>query len=81
MTCRELVEFLSEYLGESLPAEQRGAFESHLSDCQECRAYLSSFQATIRLGKSSFCRTDDRIPGDVPEELVRAVLAARLAER
>ncbi len=79
MTCRELVEFLTEHVAHALPADQRAVFERHLIDCEDCRHYLSSFQATIRLSRGAFCGSDDGIPADVPEALVVAVLSARRA--
>ncbi len=77
MTCRELVEFLNHYLDGSLSSEPRTALDHHLSTCQECRAYLKSYQATIQLGQATFCGAGNKIPDEVPEELVQAVLKAR----
>ncbi len=72
MTCREVVEFLAEYLSAELPLDQRRAFDEHLKACPECRAYLQSYAAAVKLGKAASGQ-----PEPVPEELVRAVLAAR----
>lgn len=77
ITCREIADFLMAYLDRELPEGQRCAFEQHLGDCPGCVRYLRSYEATVRLGK---CLCDDAAaqpPGDVPEELVRAILAAR----
>jgi anti-sigma factor RsiW len=77
MTCRELVEFLSAYLAGELAREERGRFEEHLAVCPECARYLRSYEETIALARGAFAHPDDPVPADVPEELVRAVLAAR----
>jgi anti-sigma factor RsiW len=77
MTCRELVEFLMDYLDGVLPEPERSCFEEHLGECPDCVAYLASYQEAIRLGKEACTAGDDSIPPDVPEDLVRAVLAAR----
>ncbi len=74
MTCRELSEFLSDYLERSLPPDVSAAFERHLKLCPPCVSYLRSFEETIRLGKDA-CKGCD--PPEVPEELIRAVLKAR----
>lgn len=77
MTCRDLVEFLTDYLSGELSAEQRAVFEDHLTECDACVAYLKSYQETVRLGTAAFVQSDEQVPAEVPEELVQAVLAAR----
>ena len=81
MTCRELTDFLADYLSDEMPAAQRSAFEGHLTLCRQCRHYLTSYQATIRMGKAALRASDDAVPPEVPEGLVQAVLAARQARR
>ena len=76
MTCRELVGFLADYLAGDLPAEVRRVFEAHLGECPECVTYLRSYADTVQLVRGS-AETDDALPPEVPERLVRAVLAAR----
>jgi hypothetical protein len=39
--------------------------------------YLESYRETIRLGKEAFAHEAKDTPAEVPEELVRAILAAR----
>ena len=77
MTCREVIEFLMDYLSGELPSDQRAAFDEHLGECPECVAYLKSYQETVALGKEVFRHPDEEVPDDVPEDLVRAILAAR----
>lgn len=78
-TCRELIEFLHAYLDGELEPGRRRLFEEHLAACPPCRDYLDSYRATVALAGVAFegCAPDDPPPGEVPEELVRAVLAAR----
>ena len=76
MTCKELVEFLMDYLDGLLSEPERRRFEEHLGECPDCVAYLATYQEAVRLGKEA-CTAGDSIPTDVPEELVRAILAAR----
>jgi anti-sigma factor RsiW len=47
MTCRELVELVTEYLEGTLPAAERRRFEAHLSGCRHCRAYLAQMRMTV----------------------------------
>ena len=76
MTCKELVEFLMDYLDGLLSEPERRRFEEHLGECPVCVADLATYQEAVRLGKEA-CTAGDSIPTDVPEELVRAILAAR----
>ena len=42
MKCRELAEFLIDYVSGELPDETRVHFELHLTRCRNCHAYLIS---------------------------------------
>lgn len=85
LTCREFIEFLMEYLDRALPDQRLSEFERHLGSCTSCQAYLHNYQATVRLGKAAFAGAldpagadlDGAVPEDVPEDLVKAILAAR----
>ncbi len=77
MTCRELAEFLMAYVEGELPAAQREEFDRHNADCPPCEAYMTTYRQTITLGKSICQDPEGPVPEDVPEELVRAILAAR----
>jgi anti-sigma factor RsiW len=76
LSCRELIEFLADYLDAALPPAQQAAFEAHLALCPDCVDYLASYRETIRLGKLAFS-PDPELPEDVPAELIDAILAAR----
>lgn len=76
MTCREVADFLDDYLGGELVAETRGRFEAHLIDCRDCLAYLRGYRDTIRLLRETG-RDLEAEPADVPAELLRAIQAAR----
>ena len=77
MTCRELVEFLETYLDGELSDEVGRRFDEHLAACTECAAYLETYRETVKLAKGAFGDLDDPVPADVPEDLVKAILAAR----
>ena len=47
MTCRELVEIVTEYLEEALSDRNRLRFEAHLADCPHCLLYLEQMRLTI----------------------------------
>jgi anti-sigma factor RsiW len=78
VTCREFAEFIADYLSGELSVETRAQFERHLNACSNCVAYLSNYRDTIALGRA-FADDDGAVPGDVPDDLVKAILASRRA--
>lgn len=77
MTCRQLTEFIIDYRSGTLAPEERAEFEAHLAECRDCVHYLRSYDDTVRLARATAEHPDDPVPADVPEDLVRAILAAR----
>jgi anti-sigma factor RsiW len=49
MTCRELVELVTDYIEGALPEGARARFDAHLAACSGCRAYLEQMRRTIVL--------------------------------
>ena len=76
MKCKELADFLLDYVSGDLPDESRTHFEFHLSKCRNCHEYLIEYQMTIKAGKIASDEMSDEMRA-IPEELVKAVLAAR----
>jgi anti-sigma factor RsiW len=66
MTCQELVELVTAYLDDTLPPDQRRAFDEHLALCPGCERYLTQFQQTIAL------------VGELPEESLSPPARERL---
>lgn len=81
LTCREFDAFLMDYLSGDLPEAKRFTFEQHLASCPHCFVYLQTYEETITLGKAVFAHPHAPVPGEVPEELVRAIFAAHAAEK
>ncbi|HET6202986.1 MAG TPA: zf-HC2 domain-containing protein [Planctomycetota bacterium] len=77
ITCRELYDFIHDYLSGELPAPEGARFEEHLAVCESCVNYLESYRKTVALGKRACLRDEDPVPPEVPEELVRAILDSR----
>jgi anti-sigma factor RsiW len=60
ITCRELVELVTDYLDHALPEQERARFEAHLDRCDDCRRHLGQMRATISaVGR---LREDDLTP-------------------
>jgi anti-sigma factor RsiW len=56
LTCRELVELVTEYLDGALDSRDRARFEEHVMTCPPCRAHIDQMRRTID------------VLGHVPEE-------------
>ncbi len=60
LSCKEVVELVSDYLEGALTTEDVARFEAHIVMCDGCAAYLEQMRATIRL------------VGELPEDSVPA---------
>ena len=78
MNCRDLSEFLQDYLSGQLPSGVADEFAGHLSACDNCEVFLEQYRQTILLGRAVIVEGDT---GEIPEELVRAIIAAVEAGR
>ncbi len=69
LTCKELVEIVTDYFEGALPSGDIERFEQHLAKCDWCKIYLEQMQATIRtLGSLS----EETIKPRAKEELLAA---------
>ncbi len=71
--CQELEGFMVDYLDGALPEQQRRTFDWHLRLCRDCRRYLDAYRRAIALGQAACDAPDEPLP----DELVKAILAAR----
>lgn len=76
ITCRELIGFIADYMEGTLPPAALADFQRHIEHCASCRAYLQSYEWTVRIGKVSLI-DNDAAAEDAPEELVQAILNVR----
>ena len=67
LSCKEIVELVTEYLEGSMSAERRLGFEEHIAICPPCRNYFDQFRHTVELGKTI---EEDKLPADVRDALV-----------
>ncbi len=47
LSCKELVELVTEYLEDTLPPAERARFDAHLGKCDGCQTYLEQMRQTI----------------------------------
>ena len=69
MTCRELVDVITDYLEGALPEADRARVEQHLGECPYCVSYLDQMRATIvTLGELR----EESLPAPVRDDLMAA---------
>jgi anti-sigma factor RsiW len=81
MTCREFADFVQEYLTGELRADILALFEEHITVCPNCVTYLAQYRDSIAMGRAAFDDLDASVPGDVPEDLVGAMMRCLAASR
>ena len=53
ITCADAVELVTEFLEDALDEHDRDRFETHLSLCEGCQAFLDQIEKTITLTSAS----------------------------
>ena len=69
LTCKEVVEMVSDYLEGALAPEDRVRFEAHIRACEGCTSYLEQMRETIRL---TGMLTEAQVPVEQRERLRQA---------
>jgi anti-sigma factor RsiW len=77
LSCQDVVNFLYDYLAGELDPAVRADFDAHIARCDECVAFIRSYEQTIGLSKRAFETLDDAPADRVPEALLAAILGAR----
>ncbi len=80
MTCRELVELVTDYLENAPPLLVRHRFEEHLNECGGCRAYIEQMRITIRAARATGGFREEAIEPEAQEALLRIFRDWRNAE-
>jgi hypothetical protein len=69
ITCREIVELVTDYLEGVLPLDEVEAVELHLAYCNGCVNYLDQMREAIRLTGTLL---EESLTAELQAELVRA---------
>jgi anti-sigma factor RsiW len=77
ITCRELIEFLDDYVADRLTPDTKATFDRHLGICPACRDFLKSYRDTMTLARGAMASPSDDAAPAVPEDVVQAILATR----
>ena len=68
LTCKELVQLLTDYLEEALPPPEIQRFQGHMGICPECVIYVEQMRITVR------------VTGQLPPESIDPSVRHRLIE-
>jgi anti-sigma factor RsiW len=69
ITCREVVELVTDHFEGKLPADKAELFEQHLNFCEGCAWYVEQMRATVTaVGRIS----EEDIPPETRERLLTA---------
>ncbi len=77
LTCAEVDQFIVDYLDRKLSSWQRFKFRFHIMFCSKCRAFLDGYIKTVAIEKRSAVSANRPASDEAPEDLIRAILAAR----
>jgi predicted anti-sigma-YlaC factor YlaD len=69
ITCKELVEVVTDYLEDRMPPDRRLLFEEHVAFCSWCRTYLDQMRETIRITGTL---TEDDLSPEMGDALLEA---------
>ncbi len=67
ITCRELVELVTDYVEGALAPADRARFEEHLEICDACVAYVEQIRMTIAAAGAI---SDEQLDPEAREELL-----------
>jgi anti-sigma factor RsiW len=69
LTCREIVQLITEYLEDTMPPETRLRFERHVAICPACRGFLAQMRETLHLSGEI---TEESLSPAMRDELLAA---------
>jgi predicted anti-sigma-YlaC factor YlaD len=69
LTCREVIDLLSDYIEEALSRDDRRRVDEHLALCEGCTTYLEQMRETIKV---TGMLTEEQIPEDQKMALLKA---------
>lgn len=77
VTCREVVELVTDFLEGRLAVDRRDLFERHMAMCTWCQSYLDQMRHTLTV--VGYLREDD-VPAPLVDSLVLVFAAEQTGE-
>jgi anti-sigma factor RsiW len=76
-TCRDLSNFLLDYVGGDLSQQVRAEFEAHIARCPDCHIFLAQYERTITVSHAAYDEVQtDPLPNDLVNAIVKALQKA-----
>jgi hypothetical protein len=69
LTCRRLVELVTDCLEDQLSTDENRRFDLHVCSCSNCRIYLAQMRAVMRVAGHLAARG---VPGAIHDDLLQA---------
>ena len=69
LSCREVVQLVTEYLEDTMAPETRLRFERHIAICPPCRGFLGQMRETLRVSGKL---TEESLSPEARETLLEA---------
>jgi anti-sigma factor RsiW len=69
LSCKQLVELVTDYLEGALSPADRQRFDEHIAVCPRCRAHLRQLRDTLRVLGSL---PEEALPASATDDLLRA---------
>ena len=67
ISCREVVDLVTDYVERALPPDEAALFEQHLNFCDGCALYVDQMRATVRtVGRIR----EEHLPAEAREKLL-----------
>jgi predicted anti-sigma-YlaC factor YlaD len=72
LVCREVVELVTDYVEDAMPATERRRLDVHLAGCHGCRSFLDQMRRTVQLAG----RVTEADVRALPPETLQPLVAA-----
>ena len=69
ISCQEVVELVTDYLDQTLPADDTSLFEQHINFCDGCDWYLDQMRVTMTTAGRI---TEEQVPAETRDKLLTA---------
>ena len=81
MTCREIRDYLVDYLAGDLAPQERNELERHLEGCSHCADHVDASRHALHVSRAALQSLQNPSADEVPDALLKAVLGMKPAEQ
>jgi hypothetical protein len=74
MECRQIAEFLGDYLDGTLPKHLRELLEWHIESCAPCVAFVNTYRGTV---SAAAALRDVEVPPELRQRLLAVLRSAK----